>query len=133
MKELEESEDILLDFNKIKNIGEQVLPVVVQDSISKEVLIVAYINQLALLESLKQKRAVFWSTSRKELWIKGNTSGDYLMLDEVRVNCEQNSLLFLVTPVQSGACHTKDKDGTSRKSCYYRKLDEQKYKLTHID
>lgn len=133
MKKLEESENVLLDFNKIKNIHEEVLPVVVQDSKSKEVLIVAYINQLALQESIKQKRAVFWSTSRKELWLKGQTSGDYLILNEIRINCEQNSLLFLVSPMQNGACHTKDAQGKSRKSCYYRKLDKQKYKLEHIE
>lgn len=131
MNSLEESEFFTPDFNKVKNIDDEVLPVVVQDSHSKEVLIVAYINRMALQKSLEQKRAVFWSTSRKELWVKGETSGDFLLLDEVRINCEQNSFLFLVTPQKAGACHTKDKNGNTRPSCYYRKI-EPSQKLVHL-
>ena len=65
-----------------------------------------------------------WSTSRNELWVKGATSGDTLDLDDVRINCEQNSLLFLVTPRRKGACHTKDSNGESRISCYYRRVTQ---------
>ncbi|MDP2736519.1 MAG: phosphoribosyl-AMP cyclohydrolase [bacterium] len=66
--------------------------------------------------------AAFWSTSRNELWIKGLTSGSTLKLIEVRVNCDQNSLLFLVESVNgAGACHTKDGNGY-RAGCYYRKM-----------
>lgn len=134
MKELEESSRLMADFNKIKNIQEQVVPVVVQDVESKEVLIVAYINELALQESVKQKRAVFWSTSRHELWVKGESSGDFLLLKEIRINCEQNSFLFLVTPIgnNAGACHTVAKNGKTRKSCYYRKLNTDSMSLQHI-
>ena len=85
-------------------------------------LIVAYVNQEALDYSLQNGIAAFWSTSRNELWVKGATSGDTLRLVEVRVNCEQNSLLYLVRPEGTGACHTKYATGTSRPSCYYRKL-----------
>merc|ERR1712176_1260013 len=56
-----------------------------------------------------------------ELWAKGATSGDVLDLVEVRCNCEQNSLVYLVRPRRYGACHTK-KNGISRRSCYYRRL-----------
>ena len=66
--------------------------------------------------------AVFWSTSRNELWIKGASSGDLLELVEVRVNCEQNSILYLVRPKGQGVCHTRDADGGSRSSCYYRRI-----------
>ena len=66
--------------------------------------------------------AAFWSTSRNELWIKGATSGDVLELVEVRVNCEQNSLLYRVRPQGQGACHTVDAEGRSRAGCYYRRL-----------
>jgi phosphoribosyl-AMP cyclohydrolase len=66
--------------------------------------------------------ATFWSTSRNELWIKGKTSGDYLEIIEVCVNCEQNSLLYRVKPKGKGACHTKNKDGTPRSGCYYRAI-----------
>ena len=114
-----------LDFSKLRQIAgieEAVLPVVVQDSATREVLIVAYVNRLALEESLKTGIATFWSTSRNELWVKGATSGNALRIDEVRVNCEQNSVVFLVTPRGSGACHTKDGDGQYRTGCYYRRM-----------
>lgn len=114
-----------LDFSKLRKVAgieEDVLPAVVQDSATKEVLIVAYVNRQALEESLKTGIATFWSTSRNELWVKGATSGNALRIDEVRVNCEQNSVVFLVTPQGDGACHTKDGDGRYRTGCYYRRL-----------
>ncbi|MFT4901752.1 MAG: phosphoribosyl-AMP cyclohydrolase, partial [Lentimonas sp.] len=64
----------------------------------------------------------FWSTSRNELWIKGKTSGDYLKIEEVCVNCEQNSILYKVTPAGKGACHTKNGEGVARSGCYYRRV-----------
>merc|ERR1711924_450364 len=62
-------------------------------------------------------------TSRNELWVKGATSGDTLDLDDVLINCEQNSLLCKVTPRRKGACHTKDFAGNSRVGCYYRRVE----------
>ena len=118
---LEEGTRMTLDFHKI-DATEGVVPVVVQDADSARVLLVAYADQAALSEALKRRIAVFRSTSRDELWIKGATSGDYLELVEVRVNCEQNSLLYLVRLKGSGACHTKGSDGKSRKSCFYRRI-----------
>ena len=85
----------------------------------------ADVNEIALNETFKQNVCCLWSTSRNELWVKGATSGDTLDLDEVRMNCEQNSLLFLVTPRRKGACHTKDAFGMSRVSCYYRRVVAQ--------
>jgi len=105
--------------------------VAVQDADSKEVLLVAYANEAALAYTLEHGVAAFWSTSREELWIKGATSGDTLALVEVRVNCEQNSLLYLVRPLGQGACHTKGAGGKSRPSCYYRRL--QNGRLEFVD
>ncbi len=122
---LEEGTGETLDFSKLRQVAgieEEVLPVVVQDSATKEVLIVAYINRQALDESLKTGIATFWSTSRNELWVKGATSGNALRIDEIRINCEQNSVVFLVTPLGSGVCHTKDSDGQFRTGCYYRRI-----------
>jgi phosphoribosyl-AMP cyclohydrolase len=124
---LEEGGELLLDFAKLQKVAgtrEPVLPVVVQDAGSREVLILAYANQAALQHSLEHGVATFWSTSRNELWIKGATSGDILALEEVRVNCEQNSLLYLVRPQGQGACHTREADGRARSSCYYRRIVE---------
>jgi phosphoribosyl-AMP cyclohydrolase len=98
------------------------VPVVLQHAETGEVLYVAYANREALVETLRRREAVLWSTSRDELWHKGATSGDVLDLVDVRVNCEQNSLLYRVVPRTGGTCHTKDADGRARKTCYYRRL-----------
>jgi phosphoribosyl-AMP cyclohydrolase len=124
-EDLEEGTALSLDFSKISKIGKDghlVIPVVVQNCDTGEVLIVAYANEEAVAETIKRKEAVFYSTSRNELWHKGATSGDTLTLVEIRVNCEQNSLLYLVRPEGQGACHTSQEDGTSRQSCYYRSI-----------
>ncbi len=122
---LEEGTKEALDFLKLRQIAgidEEVLPVVVQDSGTREVLIVAYVNRQALDQSMRTGVATFWSTSRNELWVKGATSGNALGIDEIRVNCEQNSVVFLVTPQGKGTCHTKDADGGYRTGCYYRRM-----------
>lgn len=124
-KELEESSHLHLDFKKLIKIAQEkleVLPVIVQDVDTKEVLTLAYVNEYALQESLKTKKAVFWSTSRNELWRKGETSGSWLDLVSVHVNCEQNSLLFKVRPITGGVCHTRNSRGKFRSSCYYRRF-----------
>lgn len=124
-KSLEEGAQLRLDFRKLRKIasGEaDVIPAVAQDAATGEVLILGYVNELALATALKERKATFWSTSRNELWIKGLTSGDFLELLEVRVNCEQNSILYRVRPAGQGACHTKGADGRSRSGCYYRRL-----------
>lgn len=118
-------QEITLDFKKLSTLDWdrlEVMPVAVQDLKSREVLMVAYANLQALQESFKRKVAVFWSTSRDELWIKGETSGDTLHLKEVRVNCYGNSLLYLVELEGKGMCHTQDSEGHSRFGCYYRAL-----------
>ena len=127
--QLEEGSVMALDFGKLDKVASKkcdVVPVVVQDSRTGAVLIAAYVNAIALAETMKQRVVCLWSTSRNELWVKGATSGDTLDLDEVRINCEQNSLLFLCTPRRKGACHTKDPvTGISRVSCYYRRVVEE--------
>lgn len=131
--EIEEGNRLNLDFTKLKKVAscdQDLVPAVAQDVESGEVLIVGYANELALQTTLKENMATFWSTSRNELWIKGKTSGDYLEIVEVCVNCEQNSLLYRVKPRGKGACHTKNENGTPRSGCYYRVIkntDELKF------
>jgi phosphoribosyl-AMP cyclohydrolase len=125
MNLLEEGSELMLDFAKLDKLAAtrpQVLPVVLQHADSGEVLFVGYANQLALDRTLETRTAVLWSTSRNELWHKGATSGDVLDLVDVRVNCEQNSLLYRVRPRAGGACHTRDSSNQTRRACYYRKL-----------
>lgn len=121
---LEEGTEIRLDFEKLSRVGKTgsaVIPAAVQDVDSKAVLLIGYVNEQALRHTLERRVATFWSTSRNELWIKGATSGDMLDLIDVRVNCEQNSLLYLVRLKGEGTCHTKVND-RSRYGCYYRSI-----------
>ena len=132
-QDLEEGRELSLDFNKLREVvhgSGDVMPVVVQHAVTKDVLLVAYVNQAALATTLSSGIATFWSTSRRELWVKGKTSGDFLDLREVRVNCEQNSLLFLVVPRSGGVCHTKQADGIARQSCFYRVIRDGR--LVHL-
>ena len=126
---LEQSIDWRLDFDKLAKVaagdhgGGGVVPVVLQDADSLAVLFVGYANEEALAATFEHRQAVLWSTSRGVLWHKGKTSGDVLELVEVRVNCEQNSLLYLVRPRTGGVCHSKDQTGHARPTCYYRRVE----------
>lgn len=125
LNEREEGTQLALDWSKLRQIAASspdVLPVVVQEASTGQILILAYANAQALDESRQRGIAVFWSTSRNELWIKGATSGDTLRLLDIRVNCEQNSLLYLVEKNGRGACHTHDSEGIPRPTCYYRRI-----------
>jgi phosphoribosyl-AMP cyclohydrolase len=124
-RELEEGTRLTLEFDKLGRIGargQRVVPVVLQHAETGTVLFVGYANREALRETLRRREAVLWSTSRDQLWHKGATSGDVLDLVEVRVNCEQNSLLYRVVPRTGGACHTVGADGRARAACYYRRV-----------
>lgn len=135
-KQLEEGLQLTLDFSKLQQVaatGAAVVPAVAQDVVTGEVLIVAYANELALQTALRENMAVFWSTSRNELWIKGKTSGDYLELVEARVNCEQNSILYRVRLAGAGSCHTRGRDGKARLGCYYRRIISQDGKLAFVE
>ena len=108
--ELEEGVALTLDWSKLEQVAAVggVVPCAVQDADTDEVILVAYVNQQALQAAIETRSAVFWSTSRNELWEKGKTSGETFDLLEVRVNCEQNSLLYRVRPRRGGICHTKN-------------------------
>jgi len=135
MNELEEGSRLQLDFGKLVKVAANapdVLPVAVQNVDTGEVILVAYVNELALRSAIESRKAVFWSTSRKELWEKGKTSGEMFDLVEVRVNCEQNSLVYRVRPQRGNICHTKNKAGEPR-NCYYRRLDFETGELDLLD
>lgn len=124
-KEIEEGLNLQLDFTKLKKIAqcsEDVIPAIAQCADNGEVLIVGYVNRLALETAVKEGMATFWSTSRNELWIKGKTSGDYFEIVDILVNCEQNSVVYKVRLKGKGSCHTKDKNGNPRFGCYYRRI-----------
>jgi phosphoribosyl-AMP cyclohydrolase len=124
-EQLEEGKELQLDFNKLKNSVKKspdIIPVAVQDYTTREVILVAYTNKQAFEKSVKTRITTFWSTSRNELWTKGETSGNTYTLKEIYVNCEQNSLVYLVSPKAGGICHTFNSKGQPR-NCYYRRLN----------
>jgi phosphoribosyl-AMP cyclohydrolase len=132
---LEEGDDLQLDFTKMADAVAQspnVIPVAVQHAGTKEVILVAYTNEVAFQQTVRTRIATFWSTSRKELWIKGESSGNLFELVEVRVNCEQNSLVYLVRPKRGGICHTKNSRGEAR-NCFYRRLNLSSGALENLD
>ena len=89
------SKEYTLDFEvDFGTDGQKLLPVVTQDFTTKEVLILSFVNKEAFEETVRSRYATYWSRSRNELWKKGLTSGDMLRIEEIRVNCEQNSFLF---------------------------------------
>jgi phosphoribosyl-AMP cyclohydrolase len=135
MNDLEEGRALRLDFRKLLRATEacpDIVPVAVQNVDTGEVILVAYANELALTAALERRSAVFWSTSRNELWEKGKTSGETFDLVEVRVNCEQNSLLYRVRPRRGGICHTSNSSGAPR-NCYYRVLNFETGELENLD
>ena len=93
------------------------IPVVVQDTETGEVLMVAWMNDQALSLTRRTGEAHFWSRSRQALWRKGETSGNVLRIIEVRVDCDADTLLLRVRP-SGPVCHT------GQRSCFYRKLEE---------
>lgn len=133
---IEETDTLSLDFHKLASLpaGAAVIPCAVQDADTGEVILIAYVNDAALRRAIETRTAVFWSTSRNELWQKGATSGEVFDLLEVRVNCEQNSLLYRVRPRKegSGICHTKNQAGRPR-DCFYRRLDFETGRLVNLD
>jgi phosphoribosyl-AMP cyclohydrolase len=124
-KDLEESLRLSPQF--IKRGG--MLPVAVQETCTGQLLMLASVNEQALDATEKTGLATFWSTSRNELWVKGETSGDYLQVDKILIDCDQDALVYQVTLLGDGVCHTCDKRGKHRKSCFYRNFDIKRKKL----
>jgi len=96
------------------------VPVIAQDHVSKRILTQAWLNREALETAVREKRAVYWSRSRQALWRKGEQSGNTQELVDVYLDCDNDSVCYLVRQVGGIACHT------GRESCFYRKLvDDQ--------
>lgn len=100
-----------LDFKK----GKGLIPVVVQDSETSEVLMLAYANEEALKKTLSTGYAHYWSRSRKKLWMKGETSGHTQKIKQVLTDCDYDTLLYVVEQ-QGPACHT------GKYTCFHNKL-----------
>jgi phosphoribosylformimino-5-aminoimidazole carboxamide ribotide isomerase len=98
---LSEAFSALLNFDK----QDGLIPTVVQDKLTRQVLMLAYTSKESLLKTFELKKATYYSRSRKELWVKGETSGNYQQLHTVKYDCDKDALLFIVSP-EGPACHT---------------------------
>ena len=105
---------IEIDFKK----GDGLIPVIIQDASTHEVLMLGYMNQEAWEETLRTKRASFWSRSRKKLWIKGETSGHFQEVKEIYLDCDGDTLLLKVNQRGGAACHT------GFRSCFHRRYEK---------
>ena len=101
--------------SEIKFDANGLIPAIVQDAETKEMLMLAYMNQESIQLTLDKGEIVFWSRSRKELWHKGATSGNIQKVVEIKVDCDADTILVLVNPA-GPACHTGER------SCFYRNL-----------
>ena len=101
---------------EIKFDSNGLVPAIVQDAGTNQVLMLAYMNEESLRLTLEKGETIFWSRSRSELWHKGETSGNIQKVIEIRVDCDADTLLVLVDPA-GPACHTGEQ------SCFYRQLE----------
>ncbi len=101
--------------DEMKFDGSGLIPAIVQDEKTKDVLMVAYMNRESLEKTIKEGKACYWSRSRKKLWTKGETSGNFQKVKAIFYDCDMDALLLIVDQV-GVACHT------GNRSCFYRKL-----------
>lgn len=94
----------------------ELIPVIIQDVDSREVLMLGYANRKAVELTLKTKTAWFWSRSRNKLWNKGETSGNFLYMKEIYTDCDTDTLLYLCKPA-GPTCHT------GSRSCFFNQIE----------
>ncbi len=111
---------IEIDFKK----GNGLIPVVIQDAATDEVLMLGYMNREAWEETLRAKRVTFWSRSRKKLWLKGETSGHFQEVREIWLDCDGDTLLIKVDEIGRAACDT------GFQSWFHRRHEEGEWKVS---
>ena len=104
---------IQLNFDKS---ADGLLPAIVQEYSSGQVLMLAYINKLAWQKTLETGKAHFWSRSRKSLWLKGESSGNVQLIREILIDCDEDTVIYQVEQLGGAACHT------GHKSCFFRRV-----------
>jgi len=111
--------EIFTDPSNLKFDARGLIPAIVQDEQTKEVLMVAWMNAESFRLTRESNQAHFWSRSRQELWHKGATSGNFMNVRQILVDCDADTLLLLVEPA-GPACHT------GARSCFYRRIENGK-------
>ena len=107
---------IELDFNKLKGI----IPAVVQDHETNEILMLGFINEESWQKTLETGKAWFYSRSRNKLWMKGETSGNILIVKGIKIDCDNDSIVLKAEQTGKYTCHT------GNKSCFYREVERVK-------
>ena len=110
---------IALDFNKMNGL----VPAIVQDMDSGEVLMLAFMNLEAWEATLATGQATYYSRTRQTLWVKGKTSGNLQLVKEIRIDCDNDTVLLKVVQVGGAACHT------GYKSCFFKQIDGRQTKI----
>ena len=100
------------------------VPVIAQDYITNKILMFAWMNQEALELTQKNKKAFYWSRSRKKIWEKGEESGHVQNVHEIRLDCDGDVILLKIEQIENIACHT------GRETCFYQKLDDKNMWVT---
>lgn len=100
-------------FDKISGL----VPAIVQDTETKEVLMMAYMNKESWEATLRTGKATFWSRSRQQLWVKGESSGNVQIVKDIYIDCDDDTILLQVEQVGGAACHT------GHRSCFFRKRE----------
>lgn len=104
---------IQLNFEKS---SDGLIPAIVQEYATGQVLMLAYINKLSWQKTLETGKAHFWSRSRQSLWLKGESSGNVQLIREILVDCDEDTVVFQVEQLGGAACHT------GHKSCFFRRV-----------
>ncbi|MCU0560998.1 MAG: phosphoribosyl-AMP cyclohydrolase [Desulfobacterales bacterium] len=105
---------IPLDFSKLGGL----VPAVAQDYATGEVLMLGFMNREAWEATLRTGRATYYSRSRKTLWVKGETSGKFQLVKEVRIDCDADAVVLKIEQVGGAACHT------GHRSCFHKRVDQ---------
>jgi len=92
------------------------IPAIIQEEKSSEVLMMAYMNKASLEKTIEGGKTCFWSRSRQQFWTKGETSGNIQLVKEILYDCDEDTLLIKVEQVGAGACHT------GNRTCFFRKI-----------
>jgi len=108
--------------DKVKFDDKGLVTAIIQDVHTKEVLMCAYMNKESLEITLKEKKCCYFSRSRQKLWLKGETSGNFQVVKEIRADCDLDALLFFVEQT-GGACHV------GYRSCFYRAVEDNDYTI----
>lgn len=111
-----------IDFDKMGGLA----PAIIQDHKTGEVLMLGFMNKEAWEKTLKTGKATFYSRTRNTLWVKGETSGNTQLVKEIRIDCDNDTVLLKIEQVGGAACHT------GYKSCFFRKLENNELKTVGI-